>query len=188
MKLCEPTGSGLIQHIEIFQGVFLHKAGDQMHGVFCEIFERIVRGEVWQDAAELTSLLHSTLLATSWRHLRTHLKVRVDSSATPETGASEAGTRQTNSPVGLSLSVVEAIHLEYDVSWPMSLIIGPSTQEDYSEIFTFLLKIKWASQAQISTPLPLFCFQNGATNRDFLSCVLHPSLPRGCWVQNGSRI
>ena len=144
-------GHGWLEHMGIFQGVFLHKAGDQLHAVFCAIFDRIMNGDLWEDSAELTTLLHANLLATSWSHLRTRLKVHVggagagaDTPPAVEQGGGTAGPGSGPGPVALTLDAVDNIRFEYEVSWPMSLFMGPATQDSYSQVFTFVLRLKWA--------------------------------------------
>jgi len=43
-----------------------------------------------------------------------------------------------------SLRACDLITINYDISWPLTIIVSPADLQQYNEAFQFVLKIKWA--------------------------------------------
>ncbi|XP_022254247.1 gamma-tubulin complex component 5-like [Limulus polyphemus] len=119
----------LSYHLESIKNFFLMAAGDVMFSFCSEIFDRMSEEENILDPFFLNAALEDAL---SWRELREshRLNVTINPDYVPQKGS--------------SLNILENIVLQYQVTWPVNVLLSSNSLQIYNQVFTFLLQIKCA--------------------------------------------
>nr|KAG5699932.1 hypothetical protein BaRGS_018231 [Batillaria attramentaria] len=108
---------------------YLMSAGDAMFDFYTQIFDKMRHQEQWRDTSSLTLALQDALQAH-----HAHDVSRLSVSVEPLPKARE------RSAVG----VTDCIRLNFDVPWPVDVVVNSKCQDLYNQVFQFLLQIKRA--------------------------------------------
>ncbi|XP_076349657.1 gamma-tubulin complex component 5-like isoform X2 [Tachypleus tridentatus] len=119
----------LPHHLESIKNFFFMAAGDLMFSFCSEVFDRMSQEENVIDPFFLNAALEDAL---SWRVLKEshRLNVTINPDYLPQKGS--------------SLNILENIILQYQVTWPVNVLLSSNSLQIYNQIFTFLLQIKCA--------------------------------------------
>eukprot|EP00039_Didymoeca_costata_P003677 m.69062 g.69062 ORF g.69062 m.69062 type:complete len:958 (+) comp12025_c0_seq1:199-3072(+) len=121
----------IFQHLRNLQDYFLFASGEVMHSVLCQIFEKSFSNKAWWDVASLSAILNSVLREQGKSHLSSCLTLNLKENV-------------KGKPRSQGLSLFEYLTLNYELKWPISLVVSSRAMEIYKEVFSFLVKIKWA--------------------------------------------
>ncbi|GFS61118.1 gamma-tubulin complex component 5 [Trichonephila inaurata madagascariensis] len=119
----------IVTHLNVMRKYFLMESGDLMFSFYSEIFQKIAANEKYMDVFFLYSALQNAISEDEKNSEK--LCIFLDSH---------------NSEINFTeqLTHLNALQLSYEVSWPVSLMLGPRVQTEYCQIFSFLLQIKGA--------------------------------------------
>ncbi|KAG8176649.1 hypothetical protein JTE90_009844 [Oedothorax gibbosus] len=153
----------IMRHLNVVRKYFLMESGDWMFSFYSEIFEKIARKEQWMDASLLYCALQNAI-ADDKEHSE-KLCIFVD----PE-----------NSEVNqnLPLTTLSSLQLSYEVEWPVSIMLGPKVQNEYCQIFTFLLQIKCAKYLLDSLYKTSLCKYEQPPTSNLMRALLKSKFPR----------
>ncbi|KAK7487352.1 hypothetical protein BaRGS_00021441 [Batillaria attramentaria] len=119
----------LMDFLASVQHFYLMSAGDAMFDFYTQIFDKMRHQEQWRDTSSLTLALQDALQAH-----HAHDVSRLSVSVEPLPKARE------RSAVG----VTDCIRLNFDVPWPVDVVVNSKCQDLYNQVFQFLLQIKRA--------------------------------------------
>ncbi|KFM76556.1 Gamma-tubulin complex component 5, partial [Stegodyphus mimosarum] len=105
------------------------ESGDLMFSFYSEVFEKIFYHLPWQDVSFLYSALQNAVGEDKGNCEK--LFIFLDSQ--------NADLNATQ-----PLSYLNTLQLSYEVEWPVTIMLGSHLQNQYNEIFSFLLQIKCA--------------------------------------------
>ncbi|XP_046383710.1 gamma-tubulin complex component 5 isoform X2 [Ischnura elegans] len=134
----------LTSHLLVVRKVFLMEEGDCMHHFCTQLFQQVEQGEKWVDSLSLTNHLLECI-STRWPDYASNFSVLTSLDGTvnqlvkmESVSSSGGGSSQS------LLDQVDHIHITYAVNWPVNIVLNAGSLENYSTVFQFLLKVKWA--------------------------------------------
>ncbi|XP_065844186.1 gamma-tubulin complex component 5-like [Oscarella lobularis] len=121
------SGCNLLSYFARLRRFYFMEAGDGLHLFATSLFTAIRNGEQWADSARLTDLLQDCLSDIEGGETLT-VNVKEDDSPAPRS----------------RIAQMKRIKISLGVPWPVDLVIDDSSLATCSNIFAFLLQIKWA--------------------------------------------
>ena len=116
----------LFDHLKVMGRFFLMQAGGTMHDFLSELFDMAKRSVKWEDVSYLNIVLQDAL-QLEFPNMVGLLKVELQ-------GLEKRSSAQ----------MFDGLLLRYSAPWPITIILDSKTEEQYNEIFKFLLKVKRA--------------------------------------------
>ncbi|CAL1537510.1 unnamed protein product [Lymnaea stagnalis] len=123
----------LISCIQAMQRYYLMSSGEIMYDFYTQIFHKMSKKEEWREASLLEMYLHEAVTPRYPSDV-SRLSVVVKSPS----------SFHDKSPI----SATDCINLNYNVPWPLNVVISGKCQELYNSIFCFLLQVKRAKYVQ----------------------------------------
>ncbi|XP_063983814.1 gamma-tubulin complex component 5 [Diachasmimorpha longicaudata] len=118
----------LEKHLRLMRSVFMMERGHVMTRFYQMMFADVERNVSVSNPESLTHLLEE-VLSDEWRDSSSHNRWSIS--------LKDVCTRQV-------LQAVDHIVLNYDVDWPINMVLTNEALQKYNGIFRFGLKLKWA--------------------------------------------
>lgn len=118
----------LEKHLKLMRSVFMMERGHVMKRFYQMMFSDVERNVSVSNPESLTHLLEE-VLSDEWRDSSSHNRWSIS--------LRDACTRQV-------LQAVDHIVLNYEVDWPINMVLTREALNKYNGIFRFGLKLKWA--------------------------------------------
>lgn len=140
----------LMDGVHIMRSIYLLGSGDLLQGFLNVIFDKIVKGESWDDEFELNTILQESIRNSSDGTLLIapdSLVVSIsqsDALEDEENGASYLATPRSVRNQFFGIEALDLLRFSYKVSWPLDLIINAEALKKYNQVIGFLMKVKCA--------------------------------------------
>ncbi|KAK8946948.1 hypothetical protein KSP39_PZI006904 [Platanthera zijinensis] len=140
----------LMDGLHIMRSIYLLGSGDLLQGFLNVIFDKIVKGESWDDEFELNTTLQESIRNSSDSTLLIapdSLVVsisRSDALEDEENGASYLTTPRSVHSQFFGIEALDLLRFSYKVSWPLDLIVNAEALKKYNQVMGFLMKVKCA--------------------------------------------
>eukprot|EP00052_Salpingoeca_macrocollata_P009775 m.76845 g.76845 ORF g.76845 m.76845 type:complete len:1000 (+) comp17250_c0_seq4:44-3043(+) len=127
------TKCQLAEHLAVMRGHFLMEAGNSMHHVCTALFESLAHGGLDRSPAVLHTVFRFALRESAASDLCENLWL-------------VCGENQT------LVTSVEALSLHYHAPFPVDIVLHRAIQEQYNQVFRFVLRLKQGLWAIDSLP------------------------------------
>jgi hypothetical protein len=126
--------ANLRSHLNALRRYLFMQSGDLMDIICQSLYgDQPLRDVIWWQSSNLSSMLDKCLKLTGYDKDELSSRLYFTVEALPST--------KSNMRVGDSLDSLDHIKFGYNVDWPLSLILQPSSIHCYSSVFSFLLKV-----------------------------------------------
>ncbi|KAG0479215.1 hypothetical protein HPP92_010073, partial [Vanilla planifolia] len=142
----------LMDELNVLRSIYLLGSGDLLQRFLTVIFDKIDKGETWNDDFELNTILQESIRNSADRTLLSAPDSLVVSIAQPDTLEDEEskasnimaahGDRVCGRFFGID--ALDLLKFSYKVSWPLNLIVNAEALKKYNQVMCFLLKVKRA--------------------------------------------
>jgi gamma-tubulin complex component 5 len=145
----------LMDELAVLRAIYLLGSGDLLQHFLTVIFNKLDKGETWDDDFEL-----NTILQESIRNSADGMLLSAPDSLVVSIAKNQAfdGDQQPNSATVVSTPRKNRVHsfgidgldllkFTYKVSWPLELIANAEAVKKYNQVMGFLLKVKRAKFA-----------------------------------------
>ena len=124
----------------------LEFSGDMLQQFLITIFDKLDKGNSWDDDFELNTLLQESIRYSADKMLLTAPDSLVVSLAKHDTRYDEesAPTSRKGRAQGFGIDALDGLNFTYKVSWPLDLIANTEALKKYNKVMGFLLKVKRA--------------------------------------------
>ncbi|KAI0207330.1 Gamma-tubulin complex component 5 [Lamellibrachia satsuma] len=123
---------GLMDYFTTVRSLYLMEAGDTMYDFYTPLFDKLCFHESWQDVSFLNMSLRESL--------QTGFSSQADRLFVAVTEGTESGRMWSKEPI----YALQGLTLQYEVPWPINIILNSRCMQIYNQVFTFLLQIKRA--------------------------------------------
>lgn len=147
----------LMEELSLLRAIYLVGSGDLLQQFASVLFNKLDRGESWDDYYELNTMLQESVRSSAHGMTSPALEslvVTVESSQSTFP-ASPSPPRSYNtlplqitgrSPIA-GIDTLDSLRFYYKVAWPLELIIDSNAIKKYNQVMTFLMKVKRAKHA-----------------------------------------
>ncbi|WRX12310.1 Gamma tubulin complex component [Theobroma cacao] len=149
------NGWRLMDELAVLRAIYLLGSGDLLQHFLTVIFNKLDKGETWDDDFEL-----NTILQESIRNSADGLLLSAPDSLVVSISKTHGidGDEQTNTakvasalhksrPHSYGIDGLDSVKFIYKVSWPLELIANSEAIKKYNQVMAFLLKVKRAKFA-----------------------------------------
>ncbi|MCO5582810.1 hypothetical protein L7F22_036710 [Adiantum nelumboides] len=142
----------LMEELSVLRAVYLIGSGDLLQQFSSVLFNKLDRGEPWDDFYELNTMLQESVRSSADGVLLPAL----DALVVTVQNRPNIGTEMGSGPVPLhipgrnltfGIDILDSLSFVYKVSWPLELIITKNAIKKYNQVMTFLFKVKRAKFA-----------------------------------------
>ncbi|CAN0892179.1 Gamma-tubulin complex component 5 (Fragment) [Linum grandiflorum] len=133
----------LMDELAILRAIYLLGSGDLLQHFSTIIFDKLDKGETWDDEFELNTVLQESIRNSADGSLLNSpdsLVVTITKSNGLD-GDERTSTRRSNLH-NIGLDALASLNFTYKVSWPLELIANAEVIQKYNQVMTFLLKVK----------------------------------------------
>ncbi|CAD6217171.1 unnamed protein product [Miscanthus lutarioriparius] len=136
----------LMDELFVLRAIYLLGSGDMLQQFLITIFDKLDRGNSWDDDFELNNLLQESIRNSADKMLLTAPDSLVVSLAKHDTHNGEEGpsTSKKGRALGFGIDALDMLNFTYKVSWPLDLIVNTEALKNYNQVMGFLLKVKRA--------------------------------------------
>ncbi|CAN1235026.1 Gamma-tubulin complex component 5 (Fragment) [Linum perenne] len=132
----------LMDELAILRAIYLLGSGDLLQHFSTIIFDKLDKGETWDDEFELNTILQESFRnSADGSLLNSPDSLVVTITRTHGLDGDERPTRKTH-PHNFGLDALASLNFTYKVSWPLELIANAEAIKKYNQVMTFLLKVK----------------------------------------------
>ncbi|KAM3272206.1 hypothetical protein ACQJBY_042419 [Aegilops geniculata] len=145
--LCKLMGEWrLMDELLVLRAIYLLGSGDMLQQFLITIFDKLDKGNPWDDDFELNTLLQESIRYSADKMLLTAPDSLVVSLAKHDTRYDEesAPTSRKGRAQGFGIDALDVLNFTYKVSWPLDLIANTEALKKYNKVMGFLLKVKRA--------------------------------------------
>ncbi|VAI27650.1 unnamed protein product [Triticum turgidum subsp. durum] len=145
--LCKLMGEWrLMDELLVLRAIYLLGSGDMLQQFLITIFDKLDKGNSWDDDFELNTLLQESIRYSADKMLLTAPDSLVVSLAKHDTRYDEesAPTSRKGRAQGFGIDALDGLNFTYKVSWPLDLIANTQALKKYNKVMGFLLKVKRA--------------------------------------------
>ncbi|KAI5002069.1 hypothetical protein ZWY2020_026719 [Hordeum vulgare] len=145
--LCKLMGEWrLMDELLVLRAIYLLGSGDMLQQFLITIFDKLDKGNSWDDDFELNTLLQESIRYSADKMLLTAPDSLVVSLAKHDTRYDEesAPTSRKGRAQGFRIDALDVLNFTYKVSWPLDLIANTEALKKYNKVMGFLLKVKRA--------------------------------------------
>ncbi|XP_024519215.1 gamma-tubulin complex component 5-like [Selaginella moellendorffii] len=139
----------LMEELSLLRSLYLMGSGDLLQQFSFVLFNKLDRGEPWDDFYELNTMLQESVRSSADAAMYSTLDslvVKMESRGTAERSPVHRVQFTGRSPV-FGIDTLQDLRFEYKVAWPLELIIDSDAIKRYNQVMCFLLKVKRAKQA-----------------------------------------
>lgn len=136
----------LMDELFVLRAIYLLGSGDMLQQFLATIFDKLDRGNPWDDDFELNNLLQESIRNSADKILLTAPDSLVVSLAKHDShnGEEGASTSKKGRALGFGIDALDMLTFTYKVSWPLDLIVNTEALKKYNQVMGFLLKVKRA--------------------------------------------
>ncbi|KAG0618391.1 hypothetical protein M758_4G060000 [Ceratodon purpureus] len=147
----------LMEELALLRAIYLVGSGDLLQQFASVLFNKLDRGESWDDYYELNTMLQESVRSSAHGMTSPALEslvVTVESSQSTFP-TSPSPTRNYNTlPLQITgrsptagIDTLDSLRFYYKVAWPLELIIDSNAIKKYNQVMAFLMKVKRAKHA-----------------------------------------
>ncbi|OWM80759.1 hypothetical protein CDL15_Pgr006789 [Punica granatum] len=144
----------LMDELAVLRAIYLLGSGDLLQHFLAVIFNKLDRGETWDDEFDLNTILQESISNSADGNLLSapdSLVVSITRTQGPHAdeqhnNASVASPKKSNVQ-RYGIDGLASLKFTYKVSWPLELIANTEAIKKYNQIMGFLLKVKRAKFA-----------------------------------------
>ncbi|KAL6623488.1 hypothetical protein ACP70R_033367 [Stipagrostis hirtigluma subsp. patula] len=135
----------LMDELFVLRAIYLLGSGDMLQHFLITIFDKLDRGNSWDDDFELNNLLQESIRNSADKMLLAPDSLVV-SLAKQDThnGEESVSTSKKGRALGFGIDALDVLNFTYKVSWPLDLIVNTEALKKYNQVMGFLLKVKRA--------------------------------------------
>ncbi|ESR48097.1 hypothetical protein CICLE_v10000139mg [Citrus x clementina] len=145
----------LMDELAVLRAIYLLGSGDLLQHFLTVIFNKLDKGENWDDDFELNTLLQESIRNSADGKLLSapdSLEVLITESHGSNSDeqpsmANLASTPRKSHPHSFGIDGLDLLKFTYKVSWPLELIANMEAIKKYNQVMGFLLKVKRAKFA-----------------------------------------
>ncbi|XWS08188.1 hypothetical protein CRYUN_Cryun41cG0058300 [Craigia yunnanensis] len=149
------NGWRLMDELAVLRAIYLLGSGDLLQHFLTVIFNKLDRGETWDDDFELNTILQESIRNSadgSVLFAPESLVVSISKThgfdGDEQTNiATVASTPRKSHPHSYGIDGLDSLKFTYKVSWPLELIANSEAIKKYNQVMAFLLKVKRAKFA-----------------------------------------
>ncbi|WVZ91111.1 hypothetical protein U9M48_037325 [Paspalum notatum var. saurae] len=136
----------LMDELFVLRAIYLLGSGDMLQQFLVTIFDKLDRGNSWDDDFELNNLLQESIRNSADKMILTAPDSLVVSLAKHDTHNGEEGALASKRGRALDscIDALDMLNFTYKVSWPLDLIVNTEALKKYNQVMGFLLKVKRA--------------------------------------------
>lgn len=142
----------LMDELAVLRAIYLLGSGDLLQHFLTVIFDKLDRGETWDDDFELNIILQESIRNSSDSMLISSpdsLVVSITSSSGSDAHDQTYTVPLTPTPRksyshSFGIDSLDSLKFSYKVSWPLELIANTEAIKKYNQVMCFLLKVKRA--------------------------------------------
>ncbi|KMT17496.1 hypothetical protein BVRB_2g037780 [Beta vulgaris subsp. vulgaris] len=142
----------LMDELEVLRAIYLLGSGDLLQHFLIVIFNKLDKGESWNDDFELNMILQESIRNSADAMLLTAPDSLVVSIIKPHgldgsdqlNAAAVASTPRKGHEHISGVNGLDVLNFTYKVSWPLELIANTEAIRKYNQVMQFLLKVKRA--------------------------------------------
>eukprot|EP00252_Welwitschia_mirabilis_P025062 TRINITY_DN7691_c0_g1_i2.p1 TRINITY_DN7691_c0_g1~~TRINITY_DN7691_c0_g1_i2.p1 ORF type:complete len:334 (-),score=42.62 TRINITY_DN7691_c0_g1_i2:490-1491(-) len=142
----------LMDELAILRAIYLFGSGDLLQQ-FCDmLFNKLDRGEPWDDYYELNTMLQESIRSSADGTILPSLDSLIATITSQSDGTKEQ--RVGSIPLhllgrghGFGIDTLDSLWFTYKVSWPLELIVNQVAIKKYNQVMGILLKVKRAKFA-----------------------------------------
>ncbi|TVU49314.1 hypothetical protein EJB05_00622 [Eragrostis curvula] len=132
----------LMDELSVLRAIYLLGSGDMLQQFLITIFDKLDRGNSWDDDFELNNLLQESIRNSADKMLLTAPDSLVV--ALGKHDDESASTSKKVRALGFGIDALDVLNFTYKVSWPLDLIVNTEALKKYNQVMVFLLKVKRA--------------------------------------------
>ncbi|KAJ8512774.1 hypothetical protein OPV22_003208 [Ensete ventricosum] len=139
----------LLDELGVLQAIYLLGSGDLLQQFLIVTFNKLDRGDIWDDEFELNTMLQESIrnsadgaLLSAPDALVVSVTKHGDDNEETETGNGSTPRNARNHCFGIN--ALDILKFTYKVSWPLDLIANVEALKKYNQVMGFLLKVKRA--------------------------------------------
>uniref|UniRef100_A0A0D9Y145 Gamma-tubulin complex component n=1 Tax=Leersia perrieri TaxID=77586 RepID=A0A0D9Y145_9ORYZ len=117
---------------------------DSEYQFLVTIFDKLDKGNPWDDDFELNTLLQESIRNSADKMLLSAPDSLVVSLTKHDTRNDEETASTSRKGRGFGIEALDMLNFTYKVSWPLDLIINTEALKKYNQVMAFLLKVKRA--------------------------------------------
>ncbi|CAH1453058.1 unnamed protein product [Lactuca virosa] len=144
----------LMAELGVLRDVYLLGSGDLLQHFLTVVFNKLDKGESWDDDFELNTVLQdsirnsadATVLSSPDSLVVSLTKSDGDAQQTTTTASSflVSSPRKNHRAQVSGINDLDSLNFTYKVSWPLELIANAETLKKYNQVMNFLLRVKRA--------------------------------------------
>ncbi|KAK9165274.1 hypothetical protein Scep_000465 [Stephania cephalantha] len=142
----------LVDELAVLRAIYLLGSGDLLQQFLTVLFNKLDKGESWDDEFELNTVLQESIRNSADAMLLNAFDSLVVS-ITRQNDPDGAELHNTGSPLSTStkgrnhcfgINALDLLNFTYKVSWPLELIANTMALKKYNQVMCFLLRVKRA--------------------------------------------
>ncbi|KAK7410013.1 hypothetical protein VNO78_00477 [Psophocarpus tetragonolobus] len=142
----------LMDELAVLRAIYLLGSGDLLQHFLTVIFNKLDKGEAWDDDFELNTILQESirnsadcmLLSAPDSLVVSITKNLVDSDEEAITAGVVSSTPRQSNVNSFGINGLDMLKFTYKVPWPLELIANTEAIKKYNQVMRFLLKVKRA--------------------------------------------
>lgn len=142
----------LMDELEVLRAIYLLGSGDLLQHFVTVIFNRLDRGESWDDEFELNMILQESITNSSDHMILSapdSLVISITKPSVLDGSDAHNSSNFVSTPRKihehcLGINGLDVLNFTYKVSWPLELIANAETIKKYNQVMRFLLKVRRA--------------------------------------------
>ncbi|XP_042508368.1 gamma-tubulin complex component 5-like [Macadamia integrifolia] len=146
------NGWRLMDELGVLRAIYLLGSGDLLQQFLTVLFEKLDKGESWDDDFELNTILQESirnsadgmLLSAPDSLVVSITKHHVSSGDAQHNAATLVSTPHKGRNQLFGVDALDLLKFTYKVSWPLELIANTEAIKKYNQVMGFLLKVKRA--------------------------------------------
>ncbi|KAL4340178.1 hypothetical protein GQ457_08G010700 [Hibiscus cannabinus] len=149
------NGWRLMDELAVLRAIYLLGSGDLLQHFLTVIFNKLDRGETWDDDFELNTILQESirnsadgsLLSTPESLVVSISKTHGFDGDEPTNTVTATSSPRKSRTQSYGIDGLDSMKFNYKVSWPLELIANSEAIKKYNQVMAFLLKVKRAKFA-----------------------------------------
>lgn len=142
----------LMDELAVLRAIYLLGSGDLLQHFLTVVFNKLDKGETWDDDFELNTILQESIRNSADGMLLSAPDALVVSIAKNQgsdgdqqpSAVTMASTPRKTRTANFGIDGLDSLKFAYKVSWPLELIANTEAVKKYNQVMGFLLKVKRA--------------------------------------------
>lgn len=142
-------GWKLMDELGVLRAIYLLGSGDLLQQFLTVLFDKLDKGDSWDDDFELNTVLQESIRNSADGMLLSSADSLVVSITKPHASDDERTVASLSTPrkgrsYSFGIDALDMLKFTYKVSWPLELIANQEAIKKYNQVMGFLLKVKRA--------------------------------------------